>query len=145
MAKFRAKLLLEGKTATGIEVPAKVVESLGAGKRPAVAVKLHKYTYRTHVAPMGGRFLIPVAAEVRERSGVKAGDTLEVTIELDTAPRVVKVPPDLAKALKAEGLAAAFAKLSYTNQKEAVVSLESAKKPETRQRRLEKTLASLRD
>jgi hypothetical protein len=90
--KFRATLLQAGKTATGIEVPAKVVEGLGTSKRPKVQITIRGFTYRTSIAMMGGKFMVPVSADVRKSAGVAGGDTLDVDIELDTAPREVKVP-----------------------------------------------------
>jgi hypothetical protein len=141
--KFRALLELHGKTATGITVPPEVVESLGGGKRPAVTVTLKKHSYRTTIAFMGGQFLIPVSAEHREAAGVKAGDHLDVGVELDAAPREVDVPADLAAALKKAGARTAFDALSFTRRKEAVVSVEGAKKPETRERRIEKIVTDL--
>ncbi|HET6644420.1 MAG TPA: YdeI/OmpD-associated family protein [Fimbriimonadales bacterium] len=144
--KFRTSLELFGKTATGIVVPDDVVAGLQAGKRPPVSVTINGFTYRTTVSPMSGCFLIPVSAERREKAGIKASDSIEVGIELDTEPRTVEIPADLAKALKSNPAAAAsFEKLSYTHRKEHVLALESAKTPETRSRRLEKTIASLTD
>jgi hypothetical protein len=143
--RFRATLQTNGKTATGIEVPPTVVEALGGGKRPPVRITLHEHTYRTTVAKMGGRFLIPVSAEVRQAAGVTAGDDLDVGIELDDAPRTVEVPADLAAALEAEPAAAqAWTALSYTHRKEWVRSVEDAKKPETRQRRVQSAVDQLR-
>jgi len=141
--KFRATLELHGKTATGITVPPDVVESLGGGKRPAVTVTLKKHSYRTTIAPMGGVFLIPVSSEHRSAAGIKAGDLLDVVVELDAAPREVEVPADLAAALKKAGLLKAFDALSFTRRKEAVVAVESAKKQETRERRIEKVVTDL--
>ena len=141
--KFRATLELHGKTATGITVPPDVVESLGGGKRPAVTVTLKKHSYRTTIAPMGGAFLIPVSAEQRNAAGIRAGDLLDVSVELDAAPREVEVPADLAAALKKAGLLKAFDALSFTRRKEAVVAVESAKKQETRERRIEKVVTDL--
>jgi len=140
---FRATLELHGKTATGITVPPAVVESLGGGKRPAVTVTLKKHSYRTTIAPMGGTFLIPVSAEHRAAAGIKAGDLIDVGVELDAAPREVEVPADLVAALTKAGLLPAFDSLSFSRRKEAVVSVESAKKPETRERRIEKVVADL--
>lgn len=143
--QFRAVLELGGKTATGIEVPADVVEALGSGRRPAVRVTLRDHTYRTTVAVMGGRFLLPVSAEVRAAAGVTAGDTLDVRIELDTEPRTVEVPADLAAAFAGEPAAGrAFAALPPGQQKELVRGVESAKKPETRQRRVLAAVEKLR-
>ncbi|HEX7442640.1 MAG TPA: DUF1905 domain-containing protein, partial [Acidimicrobiales bacterium] len=98
MTSFRATLELNGKTATGLEVPPDVVEGLGGGKRPAVSVTIRDHTYRTGVGSMGGRSMLPVSAEVRAAAGVAAGDQLDVDIELDTAPREVVVPADLGAA-----------------------------------------------
>lgn len=135
--RFRATLETNGRTATGIEVPTSVVDELGAGKRPPVRITLHEHTYRTTVARMGGRFLVPVSAEVRRAAGVTAGDELDVGIELDEAPRTVDVPGDLAAAMaEVPAAAQAWEKLSYTHQKEWVRSIEDARKPETRARRV---------
>jgi hypothetical protein len=141
--KFRATLELHGTTATGITVPPDVVASLGPGKRTPVTVTLNGHSYRTTIAAMGGAFLIPVAAEHRNAAGVKAGDLLVVNVELDTAPREVEVPADLAAALTRAGLRQTFDALSFTRRKEAVVAVESAKKPETRERRVAKIVTDL--
>lgn len=125
---FRSVLLLSGKTATGLEVPAEVVEALGTGKRPAVVVTLNGSTYRSTIAPYSGAYILPVSAEIRERAGVVAGDTLEVTVERDTEPRAAEVPEDLAASLAAhEGAKARFEALSNSNQRRLVLSVESAK------------------
>jgi bifunctional DNA-binding transcriptional regulator/antitoxin component of YhaV-PrlF toxin-antitoxin module len=133
--KFRAKIELGGKTATGMRVPAEVVESLGKGKKPPVAVTINGYTYRSSVAVMGGVFMLGVSAEVRERVGVAAGDEVDVDIELDTEPRVVIVPPDFNQALDHDADARRFFDgLSNSNRLRHVLSIEGAKTAETRQR-----------
>ena len=143
--KFKAELFLAGKTATGINVPAKVVEGLGAGKRPPVRVTFNGHTYRTTIAPMCGEYFIPVAAAIRAASGASAGDVLEITVELDKDPRTVEVPKLLAAELaKDKKAAAAYEKLSYSNKKEMARSIESAKGEDTRARRLAKAMDSLR-
>jgi hypothetical protein len=142
--EFQSELFLEGKTATGLAVPPEVVDELASGKRPAVKVTINGYTYRSTVAPMGGRFLLPVSAEVRERAGVTAGELLTVRVELDTEPRSVDVPDDLAAALALDPLARnKFDSLSYSNQRRHVLSVEGAKTAETRQRRVEKAVREL--
>ena len=142
---FHATLILNGKTATGIQVPDAIVEQLGAGKRPPVRVTIGSYTYRTTVAPMGGQFWIPVSAENRAGAGINAGDELDVEIAIDTEPREVAVPKDLMAALDADPAAKqAFEKLSYSNKRLHVLSVEDAKTPETRQRRVEKVITTLR-
>ncbi len=141
---FRATLFLAGKTATGIEVPAHIVESLGGGKKPAVRVTINGYTYRSTVAVMGGKFMLPVASEVRKGAGIAAGAEIEVTLARDTEPRMVEVPEDFQKALSADAKAqAAFEKLSYSNKRQHVLSIEGAKTTGTRERRIQKALEEL--
>ena len=103
---FRATVQLGGKTATGIEVPDDVVAALGSSRRPAVRATITGYTYRSSVASMRGRFMLPVSAAVREAAGVAAGDEVDVELELDTEPRIVAVPPDFAAALAGDDEAA---------------------------------------
>jgi hypothetical protein len=135
--RFAATLQLHGKTATGIEVPDEVVEALGAGNRPAVAVRLNDFTYRSTIARMGGVFLLPVSAEVRAGAGISAGERIDVDIELDSAPREVVVPDDVRAALDAApGAAAAFDKLSFSHRKEHIRAIDDAKTIQTRQRRI---------
>lgn len=142
--RFRSTLELNGKTATGIEVPTDVVESFGQGRRPAVRT-INDHTCRGTIAGMGGRFLLPVSAEVRAAAGVSVGDELEVSVELDAEPGSVEVPADLAAALAGDPVAAAAsAALSYSRQRAHVLSVEGAKKPGTRQRRIGSTVAALR-
>ena len=144
--RFRTTILQNDKTATGIPVPEDVVASLGAGKRPKVSVTINGYTYRSSVATVDGRFMVGVSATVREGAGVEGGDTVDVDIELDTAPREVTVPPDLAAALKREPEAKRFFDgLSYSKQQWHVLSIEGAKTPETRQRRIDKSVGMLRE
>ena len=115
--RFRAEIEAAGKTAAGIQVPPEVVEALGSGKKPAVTVTIGSHTYRSTVAPRGGVFLIPVSVENRRLAGVAAGQVVEIELELDTAPRTVAVPEDLAAALAGHrGAQTAFEQLSYSNK-----------------------------
>ena len=142
--RFRATVLLGGKTATGIQVPDDIVASLDGGKRAPVSVTIGGHTYRTTVTPMGGQFMIPLSAENRTAAGVAAGDEVDVGIELDTAPREVAVPDDLAAAVAGDAAAqASFDGLSYTHRKEWVRWVEEAKRAETRTARIAKTVESL--
>jgi Bacteriocin-protection, YdeI or OmpD-Associated/Domain of unknown function (DUF1905) len=143
--QFQATVELGGKTATGIEVPAEVVAGLGKGNRPAVAVTINGYTYRTTVARMGGRFLVPLSAENRAGARVSAGDDVQVEITVDDAPREVAVPADLAAALAADSDARqTYEGSAPSHKKEWVRWIEDAKKPETRAARVEKAVAALR-
>jgi Domain of unknown function (DUF1905)/Bacteriocin-protection, YdeI or OmpD-Associated len=141
--RFTATLELGGKAATGIEVPASVVSALGGGGRPVVVVTLGRHSYRTTVASRGGRFLVPVSAEVRAAAGVSAGDLLDVDISLDATPRTVDVPDDLAAALSSAGASDAWSRLAYSHQKEWVRSVMEAKKPDTRARRIAAAVESV--
>ena len=141
--EFRTTVTLGGKTATGLQVPDEVVTALGAGKRPPVVVTVGGHTYRSTVAPMGGAFWIPLAAEHREAAGLAAGDEVTVGVELDTAPREVALPDDLEAAFD-DDVRAFFDGLAPSHRKEWVRWVEEAKKPETRAARVEKTVESLR-
>ena len=144
--KFRTVIELGGKTATGFEVPAEVVESLGRGKRPPVQVTIGPHTYPSTVAVMDGRYLVPLSAENREAAGVAAGDEVQVELIIDEAPRSVEVPDDLGAALDAEPDARrTFDALSNSNRKWHVLQVTGAKTDETRVRRIERSVAMLRE
>jgi hypothetical protein len=142
--RFRTTLLRSGKTAVGMVVPPEVVEALGAGKRPPVRVTINGYTYRSTIAVMGGASMVGVSAENRERARVAGGDEVDVDVEVDTQPREVRLPADVAAALDARPDARrAFDALSYSRKQALVLPIDQAKTPETRQRRLDKALAAL--
>ena len=144
--RFRATIELHGKTATGIQVPDEIVEALGAGKRPAVRVTIGAHTYPSTIASRGGRFLIGVSAENRELAGVAAGDVVDVDLALDASPRELVVPGDFAQALAAEPQAKAFFDgLSFSQRRWFVDGITQAKKPETRERRIDAAVSRLRD
>jgi hypothetical protein len=143
--RFRTTIVRSGKNTTGIQVPDEVVESLGSGKRPAVKVTVNGYSYRSTVASMGGVFMVSLSAEHRAGAGVGGGDEVEVDLELDSAPREVTVPPELAAALDAEPAArATFDGLSYSNRSWHVLQITGAKTEETRQRRIARSVEALK-
>lgn len=142
MPKFRTTVhQAEGMNATGLEVPEKIVAALGPGKKHKVTVAINGYIYRSTVAVYSGRYFLPLAKEHRDAAGVKAKDKVEVALELDTAPREVKVPKDFAAELRKAGLTKDFAVLAFTHRKEHVRAIEEAKAAETRARRIEKAVA----
>ena len=129
---------------TGIEVPEEVVTALGAGRRPPVVVTMNGESYRSSIAVMGGRNMVGVSAANRQLTGVSAGDTVEVTMVLDTQPRIIEVPEDLAAALESEPQAKAFYEaLNYSSQRRYVEPITDARTAETRTRRVAKTVADL--
>ena len=144
--RFHTTIEQTGKTTTGIVVPDEIVEALGAGRRPPVAVTINGYTYRSSIATMGGRSMVSLSAQHRAGAGVAGGDEVDVDIELDTAPREVTVPDDLAAALDAEPDARrTFDGLSYSNRSWHVLQVEGAKTDATRQRRIAKAVAMLKE
>jgi hypothetical protein len=144
--RFRTTILQTGKSAMGFMVPPEVVEGLGAGRRPPVTVTINGYTYRNTVAVMNGGYMIGVAGEHRAPAGIVGGEDVDVDLELDSAPREVTVPPELAAALAADPAAkATFDKLSYSNKSWHTLQVTGTNNPETRARRIEKSIAALRD
>jgi hypothetical protein len=132
------------KNTSGIEVPPEVIEALGAGKKPPVKITIGDYTYRSTVAVMGGKYLVPLSQAHREASGLQGGDQVDITVELDTEPRTVDVPEDLAAALAAKpGAREAFDKSSPSARKEFVRQVVEAKAQDTRERRIAAIVAKL--
>ena len=128
---------------TGIPVPEEVVVALGGGKRAAVSVTVNGYAYRSTLAVMGGQHLIPFSSDKRKETGIGGGDPIVVDLELDTAPRTVEVPADLAAALEGAGLRAAFDALPPSHRKAHVMAIEEAKAAATRERRVAAAVAKI--
>jgi hypothetical protein len=119
------------------ELPADVIEALGAGKRPAVCATVKGYTHRTRIAVYGGKYYLAFRRDIRARAQLEPGEEVDLTLELDEAPREVELPPDFAALLEADPEARMrYDGLSFTHRKEYVDWLQSAKRAETRQRRL---------
>jgi hypothetical protein len=140
---YSTSILQTGKNTTGIPVPESMVEKLGAGKRPLVRVTIRDYSYRSAVALMDGHYLISLSSEHRQAAGVKGGDPVDVTLELDTEPRKVEIPPDLKLALSEASVVNAFEASAPSMQKEFVRQVEEAKSQETRERRISKIIEKL--
>ncbi|TCL86363.1 uncharacterized protein DUF1905 [Curtobacterium sp. PhB142] len=142
--QFTTTVLLARKTATGLPVPSSVIDALGSGKRPPVVVTINGgYTYRSTVGVMDEQFLVPLSASHREAAGIAAEDTVEVTLVVDTQPRVIDLPDDLTAALQDAGVRAAFDTLSNSRQRALADPVSQAKAPETRARRIAKAVEAL--
>ena len=143
--KFTADIEQSGRTTTGIVVPEAIVEALGAGRRPPVESHHQRHTCTARAwRRWAAAILLGVSAEVRSKAGVAGGDRVEVDLEVDTEPRDVAVPPDLRTALDQNAAAAAFFDgLAYSHRLRHVLSIEDAKTPETRQRRIAKAVEML--
>jgi Bacteriocin-protection, YdeI or OmpD-Associated/Domain of unknown function (DUF1905) len=144
MTSFTTHLRRSGN-ATGIPVPEHVVAALGAGKRVPVVVTIGDFSYRNTVAPYKGEYMISLSSANREAAGLAGDEEIEVALEVDTAPREVELPADFASALATDAAArAAFESLSYSAQSRFTLDIEGARTPETRQRRIDKAITTLR-
>lgn len=144
-ATFETTVTARGNN-TGIVVPDSVVEQLGAGRRPPVLVVVNGYEYRSTVAVMGGQHLISVSSAVRAATGLAAGDAIRVTLTVADSPRTVEVPADLASALaEHEETREFFDGLSNSLQRYHVDTINAAKSPDTRRRRIEKAVSLFLD
>jgi hypothetical protein len=144
--RFQTTILQNGKTATGIRVPDEVMATLGPGRRPPIRVTLNGYTYRTTVGSVDGVLMFSVSADVRKNAGVAGGDEVDVDIELDNEPREVTVPADFQAALSRDPDASLFFEgLSYSHKSAYVLWIESAKKAETRERRIPDAIKMLKE
>lgn len=140
---FKTTILGFGNHAA-IEIPDKNLEELGGNRRAPLKVTLNGYTYQSTAAGMDGRCLVVFPTKDREASGVKAGDTLDVTLELDSGYREVDMPDELTEALAANKLDKIFHDLTYSKRKEYARQVRDAKAEDTKQRRIDKIIAELR-
>lgn len=133
----------ETMEATGITIPFDVEKVFGA-KRVPVKVSINGAEHRSTVVRMSGEYVMIVPKIFRDAAGVMAGDNIVVTMELDTEPRTVEMPAELAEALQKADLGTAWEKMSYTHKKEHVNAIAEAKRPETRVRRIAKAIEMIR-
>jgi len=136
--KLRLELESTGGNTAGFRIPDDVVDELGSGRRPKVAATVGGYTWRSSIARMGDSFWLGMSKDNRTGAGVEAGETLDLEVVVDDAPRTVELPDELAP------VADAWARLSYSQQRRIAESITGAKKSETRAARVEKALAELR-
>lgn len=137
--------MIASGNATAVEVPPAVMHVLGPSARPAITITINGHTWRSRVALMRGQRLVGISAANRSAAGIAEGDTVEVELELDTAPRVVAEPPDLTQALNASPTArAAFERVPFGLKRKLVSSIEGAKSPDVRRRRIDKLIAQMR-
>jgi len=142
---FKTQLQPRGPAAAVILDDAQVAAVGEGAKRFPVVATVNGYTWRTTVVRMGGEFLLGLSKEVRQGAGAEAGDEVDVTLELDTAPREVEVPEALAAALAADPEAkASFDRMAFTHRKEYARWIAEAKRDETRQRRVAQAVEMIR-
>lgn len=141
--KFKAQVIPSGN-ATAVQVPKAALEKLNAGARPPVAITINGYRWRSRVAAMRGMYLIGISAAHRKASAIAEGDVVEVLLELDLEPRTVEEPADVASALnQRKALRTAFESLPFGLRRKHIASIEEAKSPETRARRIAKLVSDL--
>jgi hypothetical protein len=142
---FTATIQNAGGGGAFVEVPFDVEKEFGS-KKPKVKALIEGIPYRGTLVRMGTDcHLLLVLKSIREQAGKTFGDEVKVTVEPDTEERVVELPAELKKAFKVEKDAKAFFdKLSYTHQREYVMWINEAKKEETRQNRITKTMEMLK-
>jgi len=137
-------LTATGGNTTGIEIPAEVVASFGRGRRVPVVVTIGDHAFRNTIAAYRDSYWLGVSAENRTRAGIAAGDAIDVTLEVDDAPRTVEPPAELADALADDpAAAAAWDTLSYSHQRAHAEAIAEAKRPDTRARRVAAALKML--
>jgi hypothetical protein len=139
---FEVKVADEGENFL-VRLPFDVRAVFGQA-RPPVVITVNGYSFRSTVAVYGGEYFIGIRRSHREAAGLEPKKSVSITLTGDDQPRVVDPPRDLADALKKNTAArAAWDALSFSHKREHVAALEEAKKPETRARRIESTLAML--
>jgi hypothetical protein len=142
---FRSRLVPHPKMEAGwIELSPAVHRKLGGAGRIPVRGRINGGPeFRTTACRMGGPMFFVVNRQVREASGVRPGDRVDVELSQDREKRTVAVPRDLAAALSKAKLRKVFDAMSFTHRKEWALAVTEAKKPETRQRRIEKCVAAV--
>lgn len=125
-----------------LEVPDEVLAKLGTNKRAPLKVSINGYNFQTTATGVDGKCMIPFALKDREGSGTKAGDVIEVTLELDSGHREVDMHPELVAALAKAGLTDTFEALNYSKRKEFARQVNDAKADETRAKRIQKVIES---
>lgn len=145
--KFQAILIRPNQTGswTYLDIPFSIEDAFGSKGQVKVRGTINGVEFRGSAMPHGdGTHFLVVNKTIRDEIGVTQGDTVRVVMERDTEERQLDVPTDLLDALAEDQLAqAAFEKLSYSHKKEYVEWIESAKKAETRQRRIQSALGMI--
>lgn len=128
----------------GLEVPERVVDTLASGKRPPIVITINGHSWRSRIAIMRGRYLIGLSNANRRACGVEVGDAVTVDVALDSEPRTIVIPADLKRALSANPRARkSYHELSASRRRMIVLTIDKAKRPETRQRRIEAAIKFL--
>jgi hypothetical protein len=142
-ATYQTTVIGFGKHAS-IEVPEAILAQLGGNRRAPLKVTVNGYTYQSTATGVDGKCMVVFPTRDRQASGARAGERIQVTLELDNGYRQVDVPASLQTALKANNLGEAFHDLIYSKRKEFARLIADAKSPETKERRLQKIIVELK-
>lgn len=130
--------------AAWITLPFRVEEEFGTKGQVKVKANFDGVEYRGSIANMGAGHILILRNDIRQAIGKVVGDTVSVKLQRDTEERIVEVPSEFQALLDANPMAEEFYNtLSYTNRKEYVRWITSAKKQATKDRRLEKSIEML--
>jgi hypothetical protein len=144
--KFKVKLIgQEGSQVAALKPPFYVIAVFQRKGRVPVKGTINGFPFRSSLMNMGDGHMMAVNAELRAGAHCKAGDTVDVVMELDEDERKVEVPAYLKKIIDGDAKAKEFwGKLSFTHQKEYVREIEGAKRSETKEKRIEAMMEALR-
>jgi bifunctional DNA-binding transcriptional regulator/antitoxin component of YhaV-PrlF toxin-antitoxin module len=140
---YETNVLGEGNHAS-LLIPQWVLDKLQTNKRAPLKVTINGHTYQSTAVGVDGECRVVFPSAERLAANAKAGDSVEVTLELDSGYRTVEMHPELDAALSKSDLAEVFSKLSYSKRKELARQVNEAKAEDTRQRRIEKVLEALK-
>ena len=140
---YKTEVIGEGNHAS-LLIPDWVLQELNTNKRAPLRITINNHTYQSTAVGVAGECRVVFPSANRKAANAKAGDIVEVTLELDAGTRAVAMPEDLVEALESSGLSEAFEGLSYSKRKEFARQVAEAKAADTRLRRIEKVLASLK-
>jgi hypothetical protein len=128
-----------------VDVPQRVSRAFGKRGYVPVTGTLNGCAIRATLVPKGGgRHRLYLNGDMRRRASVEVGDRVDLVLGLDTQPRSVPMPKELAAALRQNRNAgAAFEALPVSRQKEILVYLNWLKRPETLKRNIDKIIVRL--
>jgi hypothetical protein len=147
MAKQQFKTTLKpagpGGAWTGIFLTEAQSAKLSRRGRVPVTLEVNGHPFKAFAALMGnGTHGIVFNKTMQKTASVSQNDVVDVTLEVDSSPRTVEVPPELAAELRKSKVAKTFFdELAYTHKKDFAGWITDAKRQETKSQRLAETHA----
>ena len=140
---YTTEVLGEGNHAS-LLIPEWVLTGLNANKRAPLKVTINGNTYQSTAVGVAGECRVVFPQKERVAAGASSGETVTVHLELDAGYREVEIPEELLEALSLARLEDAFSELSYSKRKEFARSVREAKAADTKSRRIQAVIESLR-